>query len=94
MQARQIAFHDAPDPAGIDNGVPMNQHVAKRNNTSQIRDGRGNSRIMLSKSGECLANDLELSLYRGTNHLVGLKGIKIMPSDEPHDAICRCPRVP
>ena len=69
-QGRHLRSGDFPDDAIIDNGVAVDEQVAKIDYPTKLRYARRQLRVNTPELGQCLRDDLELSLDSGAQQVV------------------------
>lgn len=62
-QERQIIFNCAPNHCIGDKAVTVDQAVPKRNDFGVVADESPGGRILPQELGQCLTDNLEMSLY-------------------------------
>lgn len=94
VQRWQVVFDDAPDELWVPGSVGVDQHVAEGDDARQVRDACSERRVDAPEVDESFADNLELSLDGGAQHVVGQIIVEAAVGSEPRDPLGRTPRVP
>lgn len=95
-EVRELVGEHLPHDGVVDHCVAVNQYIAEGHDPGKLRHLRGELRIDSGQLVESLADDLELSLDRRFQHVVGLivgEGLALSELVEPLGRSQRVPQI-